>query len=549
MADYLTTTGGAEFAHMGSSGSPAFEAGASYEVIAADPIDGCTTIPQATADNQLLLVQRGTCTFHEKAVAAQEHGYAAAFIHNNTDGIINATVEGETPITIPVATLTQADGEALLAEIQAGGTTVTFADEPKAFDNPTGGYQSDFSSYGLAADLTLKPDVSAPVGSIYSTYPLEENGYTTMSGTSMSAPHVAGAAAILLEAKPELDPFGVRTTLTNTADPFVWGTVADLGVLEPVHRQGGGMIDIPQAIQTAVTIEESKISLGEGEAGPVTTELTVTNASDEEKTFSIGVEHGVATYGPTNNPGFYILDADVEFSADSITVPAGQTATFTAVIGESFVDDEGNQLHGAIYGGWVTLNSETEQFVVPFAGLSGDYQALTALDLAAMAFVDGESLYVAEPFHEYSMVGDDVPYIYFNLAYPVQALYFDVYQANADGTKGKKVHSNFVNYATFLDEGRFQSAITLPWDGTYQGNNGKNGKLRRVADGDYVLEVRVLKALGDPNNPEHWESWDSTPITIAYGEGADTDAGNGAGAGKGKGNNGNNGKGKGKGNA
>ena len=54
--------------------------------------------------------------------------------------------------------------------------------------------------------------------------------------------------------------------------------------------------------------------------------------------------------------------------------------------------------------------------------------------------------------------------------------------------------------------------------------------MRRVSDGDYVLEVRVLKALGDPNNVDHWEIWDSTPFTIEYGEGADTSAGNGPGA-------------------
>lgn len=49
----------------------------------------------------------------------------------------------------------------------------------------------------------------------------------------------------------------------------------------------------------------------------------------------------------------------------------------------------------------------------------------------------------------------------------------------------------------------------IPWDGTYQGNKG-NDKTRRVSDGDYVLEIRILKAMGDPSNPDHWESWVST---------------------------------------
>jgi subtilisin family serine protease len=42
---------------------------------------------------------------------------------------------------------------------------------------------------------TLLPDIGAPGGSIYSTYPLELGGHATLSGTSMASPHVAGAAA------------------------------------------------------------------------------------------------------------------------------------------------------------------------------------------------------------------------------------------------------------------------------------------------------------------------------------------------------------------
>ncbi|SDL49228.1 S8 family serine peptidase [Tessaracoccus oleiagri] len=538
MAHYIATAGGLELPYFGATGAPDFEPGASFEIMAANPILGCSTAPPAPAAEEglALLVSRGTCSFHEKAVNAQAAGYDALLIANNTTGVINATVEGATPITIPVATTLKTDGDALLAEINANGsTTITFSEDQKRFDNPTGGYQSDFSSYGLAADLTLKPDVSAPGGSIYSTYPLEEGGYASLGGTSMAAPHVAGAAALLLEAKPDLDPFEVRTALTNTADPFEWGLAAGAGYIEPVHRQGGGMIDIPQAITTAVTVEDSKISLGEGEAGPISTTLTVTNDSDEEKTFTLGAEHGIATYNKINSAGtpvmqFAIANADVVFSGDTVTVPARSTATVTVTIGEDFGMD------GIIYGGWITLTSETEDFVVPFAGLSGDYQALETLTMAYTTYVDEDGvLQIAEPFHEYSMVDGDYPYIYFNLAYPVSGLYFDIYRANEDGTKGEKVHENFINYVTYLDQGRFAAAATLAWDGTYQGNAGRNGKVRRVENGDYILEVRILKALGDPNNPDHWESWDSTPITIAYGEGADTSAGNGPQPGRGGG--------------
>ena len=331
----------------------------------------------------------------------------------------------------------------------------------------------------------------------------------------MSAPHVAGAAAILLEAKPELDPYQVRSLLTNTADPFTWGLEADLGVAEPVHRQGGGMIDIPHALTTETFVSPQKISLGEGEAGPVTETITVTNTSDEEVTYTLDVQHGVATYGPTDAPGFYLLEADVEFSATTLTVPAGGTANATVVIGEDFGAD------GAIFGGWITITSEVEQLVIPFAGLSGDYQALQALETAILAYNSPEGLMVADPFHTYTLADGDYPIIALYLAYPISTMYVDVYEANEDGTKGAKVHSNFINYSTMLDMGRMGGLATLAWDGTFQGNQGNNGKLRAVADGDYVLEVRVLKALGDPSNPDHWELWNSPALTIERAAGVD----------------------------
>ena len=51
---------------------------------------------------------------------------------------------------------------------------------------------------------------------------------------------------------------------------------------------------------------------------------------------------------------------------------------------------------------------------------------------------------------------------------------------------------------------------SFPWDGTTF--SGK--KVRTVPDGDYVAVISVLKALGDDNNPDHWETWTSPIITI-----------------------------------
>jgi hypothetical protein len=82
--------------------------------------DGCTPYANAAAvAGRIALVDRGTCTFAVKARNAQDAGAAALLVANTTAGVINMTGDDET-ITLPVASLTQADGNAIRAQLAAG---------------------------------------------------------------------------------------------------------------------------------------------------------------------------------------------------------------------------------------------------------------------------------------------------------------------------------------------------------------------------------------------------------------------------------------------
>ena len=86
----------------------------------------------------------------------------------------------------------------------------------------------------------------------------------------MASPHVAGAAALLLEAQPDTDPEDVRSIFQNYAAPRLWSGNPSLGFLDLAHRQGGGMLQIADAITRTVDVRPGKLSLGESQAGPQT---------------------------------------------------------------------------------------------------------------------------------------------------------------------------------------------------------------------------------------------------------------------------------------
>jgi subtilisin family serine protease len=100
-----------------------------------------------------------------------------------------------------------------------------------------------FSSAGPTAfDLRVKPDVTAPGGLVLSSVPAGEGFWDEISGTSMAAPHVAGAAALLRERHPTWTVAQMKSALELTGAPVRSGARE-----VPVTREGGGRIDLPQA--------------------------------------------------------------------------------------------------------------------------------------------------------------------------------------------------------------------------------------------------------------------------------------------------------------
>jgi minor extracellular serine protease Vpr len=499
--------------------------------------DGCAALAPGSLSGRAALIRRGTCSFYIKAFNAQTAGAAAVVLYNNQAGSVSPTVAGTPPINIPVIMLSQADGGAINARIAAAPSgspiTLTWTAEIVTATNPGGNLLSSFSSYGTAADLSLKPDIGAPGGQIRSTYPIELGSYATLSGTSMASPHTAGAVALLLEAAArgiyhahadetgsgKLKAESVRGILLNNAEPHLWSLAPGFGLLDNVHAQGAGLLRIDRAVLAQTLVTPDKLSLGESEAGPADVKLKITNKSDVAVTYDVTHAPAVSTNGtyfvpaapaapPASKPlGFYTGFATLA-GPTAVTVPAHDSAqiklTITANAG---LPD------GSLYGGYIVLTprSGDPSVRVPYTGFKGNYQALQVLtptpdNFPWLARLVGSDLVKQSPGASYTLQGDDIPFFLVHLDHQSRLLRLDVLSSNQSVSFGEGFSEELLPRNSTST-----SFFAFTWDGV----TTLKKRLGAVPNGDYVVRLSILKALGNEKNSADWETWTSPAFTIA----------------------------------
>jgi hypothetical protein len=139
---------------------------------------------------------------------------------------------------------------------------VTISNAIERVDNGRSGVTTSFSSGGPTAfEHLLKPDLSAPGGSILSsTLPEFTEGppFAVFDGTSMSSPHVAGSAALLVQLHPDWAPQQVKSALVSTAGT-AWVDTARTQEA-PVTLGGAGLVDLPRATDPLVLTAPASLS-------------------------------------------------------------------------------------------------------------------------------------------------------------------------------------------------------------------------------------------------------------------------------------------------
>ena len=199
---------------------------------------------------KIALVQRGTISFSDKCQNAADAGAVACLIYNNTSGTISMDLTGCTA-TIPCASLSMGDGAQIISALEENpALTVTFSDKEASVPSETASQINDFSSWGVAPDLSLEPEITAPGGNIYST--LNGGSYGLMSGTSMAAPNISGISALVMEYAKE--HFGEDVDLRTMVNNLVMSTSAPLPYSDELfyspRQQGSGMANAYNAVTT-----------------------------------------------------------------------------------------------------------------------------------------------------------------------------------------------------------------------------------------------------------------------------------------------------------
>ena len=359
---------------------------------------------EVDVEGKIALVERGSIAFTEKEQNAYDAGAAGVIVYDNEEGELpNMQVNGLLPMII----VTKADGQ-FLRGLEDKTITVS---EDFAEDMPDaqGGLMSDFSSLGVSPDLSLKPEITAPGGNVYSTLPGDTFG--NMSGTSMASPHMAGAAAVMKQYVNETFPELSATEKQQLINQLMMSTAVPVqdedGVYYTPRKQGAGLAQIYNAIHTGayLTVEgcdRPKAELKDNENGTFSFTFTVHNMTDQALSYDLSAVPLTAKaetlygYRCVSESSRVLPESEftVSFSGDTVNVPANGTATVTV---NMQLTEEGKQqlaefTNGTFLDGFVMLDSNNEDGIdlsLPYLGFYGDWADAPIFD--ETLYDDGEA--------------------------------------------------------------------------------------------------------------------------------------------------------------
>lgn len=273
-----TAHGPAPIVYAGDHGSALCAAGPNHDALPPDT----STSPWTgqVFNDQIVVCDRGAYARVIKGLNVRNAGGGGMLL-------VNQAAEGEQVVAdqhaLPASHLGYADGAALKAWLRSGsGHRATISSSQNRRLASFGDILSASSGRGPIDGDWLKPNLAAPGSSILSAYAGAENAMAFASGTSMAAPHVAGAVALLRKAHPHWKPDQIESALQTTARATV--RMPDGSTPAGALDAGAGTVDLSRAVNAAlyfpVTGEQFRRANPAQEGDPATLNLpALVNAS------------------------------------------------------------------------------------------------------------------------------------------------------------------------------------------------------------------------------------------------------------------------------
>ncbi|MGN1442758.1 MAG: Fn3-like domain-containing protein, partial [Acutalibacteraceae bacterium] len=320
---------------------------------------------------------------------------------------------------------------------------------------------AEYSSWGVTANLKLKPEITTPGSDILSS--VNGNGYRTMSGTSMASPYYCAAVADLFEYLSESFPSLSGKEKADTATNILMSTAVPFrGVGKSTYysprRQGSGLLSLVNAFNTKAYLTAAdgssrpKIDLGQDTDGTMELKFCAYNFSSEPLSYKIRTV--VLTDSYTKRNGQYIntltsrrlyenssytLEYTEGVSDGTVIIPAnGKTEISLSITVSQDFREQMKEIfkNGYFIDGFVFLESENENIPdlsIPYLAFDGDWNKAMLFDYTmydsqssylgkmwGLMVTDGESYYPlgANMFESGNEYGIDRKYC----AYSVNAL-------------------------------------------------------------------------------------------------------------------------------
>ena len=334
--------------------------GTEYEFVLIDGLGYAEDYDGLDVSGKIVMVSRGTLNFADKVNNAASRGAVAVAVYNNDEGMFGMDLTGLS-YGIPVVSMLRSDAQEIrnaatrIGENAYTGKLVAYGKMGVGLNDSEYYKMSSFSSWGVPGSLTLKPEITAPGGEIYSLWGSNavtgggSDKYVTMSGTSMAAPQVTGMAALLAQVYKEngmAEKSGIsarhlaQSLLMSTAEPLFEEDSG--GNYYSLMNQGAGLARVDLASQADSFIQvvgqddyKVKAELGDDpeRTGIYEFDFTITNMTGSEKAYALDADlfrQDVFEYQPDSDIWMLDtwttgLDAHVTFYSEAMAAVSTQS--------------------------------------------------------------------------------------------------------------------------------------------------------------------------------------------------------------------------------